>query len=87
MRMDREFCIAYILDDCEDCPERAENRECQTESHCFEIKQKIISDMQKMDKIEQILKARSFTDDIGNACYLDDSERIGRIKEVLESEE
>ena len=42
--------------------------------------------MKKLGEIEQILKARSFTDDIGNACYLDDSERIGRIKEVLESE-
>lgn len=42
--------------------------------------------LQKLEQIEQILKARSFTDDIGNACYLDDSERIGRIKEVLEQE-
>lgn len=45
-----------------------------------------IKSMDKLEKIEQILKARSFTDDIGNACYLDDSERIGRIKEVLEKE-
>ena len=42
--------------------------------------------MKKLGEIEQILKARSYTDDVGNACYLDDSERIGRIKEVLESE-
>lgn len=41
---------------------------------------------EKLEKIEQILKARSFTDDIGNACYFDDSERISQIREVLEQE-
>ena len=42
--------------------------------------------IQKLERIEKILKARSFTDNIGNACYFDDSERIRQIKEVLENE-
>lgn len=52
--MDREFCIDYILDDCLDCPEKKDG-ECQTESHCFEVKEKIISDFRKLEQIEQIV--------------------------------
>lgn len=40
--------------------------------------------IEKLEKIEQILQTRSFTDDIGNACYLDDSERVRQIFEVIE---
>lgn len=54
--MDREFCIDYILvDDCLDCPEREKDGECQTKSHCFEVKQKIIADLRKLEQIEQII--------------------------------
>lgn len=53
--MDREFCIDYILDECLDCPERVKNGECQTESHCCEVKQKIMADLRKLDKIERII--------------------------------
>ena len=52
--MDREFCIDYILDDCLDCPEKKDG-ECQTESHCFEVKKKIISDLRKLERIKQII--------------------------------
>lgn len=55
--MDREFCIAYITDDCLDCPEGVGNGECQTESHCCEVKQKIMADMRKLDKIDRIVNA------------------------------
>ena len=75
--MDREFCIAYILDDCEDCPECAENRECQTESHCFEVKQKIIADLRKLDKIEQI---------VNEEMRIMESDLLWKIKEVLEKD-
>ena len=44
------------------------------------------AELEKLEKIEQILQTRSFTDDIGNACYLDDSERVKQIREVLEKE-
>ena len=53
--MDREFCIDYILDDCLDCPEREKDIKCRTESNCFKVKKKIISDLRKLDKIEQIV--------------------------------
>ena len=78
--MDREFCIAYILDDCEDCPECAENRECQTESHCFEVKQKIIADLRKLDKIEQIVNEVKIDKIITKALA------FNKIKEVLDKE-
>lgn len=70
--MDREFCIAYILDDCEDCPERAENRECKTESHCFEVKRKIIADLRKLDKIEQIVNEwnNDASNSFGDMCKI-----------------
>lgn len=53
--MDREFCIAYITDDCAICPELSENESCTTDSHCFDVKQKIIADLRKLEKIEQIV--------------------------------
>lgn len=73
--MDREFCIDYILDDCLDCPEREEDSECKTESHCFEVKEKIIADLRKLDKIEQIVEQYQF--------YKFDG--FLKIKEVLEN--
>lgn len=76
--MDREFCIAYILDDCEDCPECTKNRECYTESHCFDVKQKIIADLNKLDKIEQIIKEY-------NNGYDMEYEYLAKIREVLEN--
>ena len=46
----------------------------------------LVQDSNKIAKIEQISKARSFTDDVGNACYYDDSKRVEHIREVIESE-
>ena len=54
--MTREFCIEYIKDDCDDCPERNENGECLTGSHCFEVKRKIIEDLRKLDRIENLIE-------------------------------
>ena len=46
-----EFAIAYLLDDCDDCPEN-KNGECLTQSHCFEVKQMAIKALRMMDKAE-----------------------------------
>ena len=45
-----EFAIAYLLDDCDDCPEN-ENGECLTHSHCFEVKQMAIKALSALKKI------------------------------------
>lgn len=44
-----DFAIAYLLDDCGDCPENKDG-ECMTQSHCFEIKQMAIKALQLMNK-------------------------------------
>lgn len=46
-----DFAIAYLLDDCDDCPENKDG-ECVTQSHCFEVKQKAIKALQMMGKVE-----------------------------------
>ena len=47
-----ELAIAYLLDDCDDCPEN-KNGECLTQSHCFEVKQMAIKALRMMDKAER----------------------------------
>lgn len=47
-----EFAIAYLLDDCDDCPEN-KNGECITQSHCFEVKQMAVKALRMMDKAEK----------------------------------
>lgn len=58
----------------------------KTHLGCVGYRDYLIAELEKLEKIKQILQTRSFTDDSGNACYLDDSERVKQIGEVLESE-
>lgn len=46
-----DFAIAYLLDDCDDCPENKDG-ECVTQSHCFEVKQKAIKALRMMGEAE-----------------------------------
>ena len=43
-----------------------------------------IESMERLQKIEQIVSERSYTDEIGNAMYYTDEIRIEKIKEVLD---
>ena len=52
----------------------------KTHLGCVGYRDYLIAELEKLEKIEQILQTRSFTDDIGNACYLDDSERVKQIR-------
>lgn len=83
-RADRIYCLKvssdYHSEVCEEC-KFYPNCDHMTQDDMTEV---TIRDLEKLEKIEQILKARSFTDDIGNACYLDDSERVRQIFEVIE---
>lgn len=84
--MDREFCIDYILDDCLDCPELSDGKSCITKSNCFKVKEKIIADLRKLDKIEQIISERDELDSkncvCGNRALMD----LSKIKEVINSD-
>lgn len=40
--------------------------------------------MEKLQKVEQIISDRSYTDEIGNAMYYTDGVRVAKIKEVLD---
>lgn len=87
--MDREFCIAYITDDCAICPELSEDESCTTGSHCFDVKQKIIADLRKLDKIEQIVNCELIAGKHDyKACYTAFYEIVDVIqdREVLEQD-
>ena len=48
--IDTDFAIAYLLDDCDDCPENKDG-ECMTESHCFEVKQLAIKALRALGEV------------------------------------
>lgn len=66
-KITREFCIAYIKDKCDDCPELACNGDCLSESNCFEVNKKIIADLRKLEEIEKtISEINTMKYDFGN---------------------
>ena len=48
--IDTDFAIAYLLDNCDDCPENKDG-ECMTESHCFEVKQLAIKALRALGEV------------------------------------
>lgn len=49
-----DFAIEYLLDDCDDCPEKADDNECISQSHCFEVKRMAIQALKQMDALDKI---------------------------------
>lgn len=49
-----DFAIEYLLDDCDDCPEKADGNECISQSHCFEVKRMAIQALKRMDALDKI---------------------------------
>lgn len=49
-----DFAIEYLLDDCDDCPEKTDDNECISQSHCFEVKRMAIQALKQMNSLDKI---------------------------------